>query len=106
MADVKFYHEWNGDKYLQLHDNHTIWKINKDFKWDDYNEEVYLCKLNMEQYFKDLTIYQLGRSGRHICVEDTPINRRRYKHLVAYAEKLEQELIEYFNNEYEMEEVV
>jgi hypothetical protein len=58
----------------------------------------------MEQHFKDLKVYALGRSGRHICVEDTPINRRRYKHLVAYAEKLEQELVNYFNNFYVMNE--
>lgn len=104
MAEFKFYHEWNGDRYLELHDHHTVWKINKDFNWDDYNLEVHLYRLNMEQHFKDLTVYILGRSGRHICVEDTPINRRRYKCLVAYAENLEKILIDYFNNDYVLEE--
>jgi hypothetical protein len=104
MTEFKFYHEWHGDQYLELHANHTVWKINKEFSWDDYNAEVDICILNMQYHFKDLTVYQLGRSGRHICVEDTPINRRRYKHLVAYAEKLEQELVNYFNNFYVMNE--
>lgn len=104
MVEFKFYREWQGDRYLQLHDNHTIWKIDKDFKWDDYEYEVEIALLRMSTRYKDLTIYQLGRSGRHICVEDTPINRRRYKNLVAYAEKLEQELIDYFNNVYNMED--
>ena len=104
MAEFKFYHEWNGNRYLELHDHHTVWRINKDFLWDDYNDTVRLCTLDMEQHFKGLTIHLIGRGGRHVCVEDMPINRRRYKHLVVYAEKLEQKLIDYFNNEYEMDE--
>lgn len=103
MTDFKFYQEWNGDRYLELHDNHTIWNINKDFDLNDYESEVLIATLVMESYFKGLQIYQLGRSGRHICVEDTPINRRRYKHLVVRAKQLEEDLINYFNNEYEME---
>ena len=104
MVEFKFYHEWHGDRYLELHNHHTIWKINKPFDEWDYALEVDLCLWDMEQHFKDLKVYALGRSGRHICVEDTPINRRRYKHLVAYAEKLEQWLINYFNNDYDMKE--
>jgi hypothetical protein len=103
MAEFKFYHEWHGDRYLELHDHHTIWKINKDFSLDDYADAVCLCRLEMQNHFKDLIIHQLGRSGRHICVDDTPVNRRRYRHLVAYAEKLERKIIDYFNNEYELE---
>lgn len=103
MEKFKFYHEYHGDRYLELHDHHTIWAINKPFNESDYEEEVSICLWNLEQHFKNLKVYALGRSGRHICVDDTPVNRRRYKHLVTYAEKLEQWLINYFNNFYEME---
>ena len=104
MTEFKFYHEWHGDRYLELHDHHTIWEINKPFNECDYDDQVSICLWNLEQHFKDLKVYTLGRSGRHICVDDTPINRRRYKHLVSYAEKLEKWLIEYFNNFYDMNE--
>ena len=29
----------------------------------------------------DVALYQLGRSGRHICIDDTPKNRRNYNQL-------------------------
>ena len=106
MTNFKFYHDWGGGVYLELHDHHTLWKIHKEFDLNDYEAEVFLLILELENHFKDLDVVQLGRSGRHICVEDTPVNRRRYKHLVAYAERLEQELIDYFNNYYVMEEIV
>ena len=98
MTNFKFY-----DGYLELHDNHTLLDINKDFQYEDYENAVHLACIDMERHYKDLTVYLLGRSGRHVCVEDIPVNRRRYQQLVEYAKKSEQELIDYFNNEYEME---
>ena len=98
MTNFKFY---DGD--LELHDNHTMWNINKHFHWEDYENAVHLACIDMERHYKDLEIYLLGRSGRHVCVKDTPVNRRRYQQLVEYAKKAEQEIIDYFNNEYEME---
>lgn len=103
MSEFKFYQEWHGKSYLELHDNHTIWNINKDFRWEVYEDQVRWACFEMEKHYKNLEIYLLGRSGRHVCVEDTPTNRRRYQQLVEYAKKSEQELIDYFNNEYETE---
>lgn len=99
MKNFKLY-----DGYLELHDNHTLWSINKDFDYEYYENVVYWACTEMERHYKDITIYLLGRSGRHVCVEDTPVNRRRYPRLVKYAKKLEQEIIDYFNNEYELED--
>lgn len=102
MANLKFYHDWGGGIYLELHDNHTLWQIDRVFDFDDYEREVSIAIFAMENRYKDLEVFQLGRSGRHICVLDTPTNRRRYKALVKYAEQLEQVIIDHFNNE-EME---
>ena len=99
MKIVKFYHDWGGGIYLELHDHHTLWKINKVFDFDEYDHEVLKAIFAMESRYKDLKVFQFGRSGRHICVPDTPINRRRYKALVQYAEQLEQMVINHFNNE-------
>ena len=94
----KFY-----DGYLELHDHHTIWSINKEFSYNDYADMICCARLDMQEHFKDLKVYYLGRSGRHVCVDDTPVNRRRYQVLVEYAKKAEQSVIDYFNNEYEYE---
>jgi hypothetical protein len=99
MANFKFYNDWGGGTYLELHDNHTLWKIDRAFNFDDYEYEVSRAIFAMENRYKDLEVFQFGRSGRHICVPDTPTNRRRYKALVQYAEQLEQMIINHFNNE-------
>jgi hypothetical protein len=98
MTQFKFY-----DGYLELHDHHTIWDINKEFSYNDYADAICAAKLDMQERFKDLQMYYLGRSGRHVCVDNTPLNRRRYHVLVEYAKQLEQRVIDYFNNEYEYE---
>ena len=103
MARLKFYND-NGKQCLELHDHHTIWSINKEFSLNDYADAICAARLDMQDHFKDLQVYYLGRSGRHVCVDDTPVNRRRYHVLVEYAKKLEQGVIYYFNNEYEMED--
>lgn len=95
----KFY-----DGYLELHDHHTIWDINKEFSYNDYADAICSARLDMQEHFKDLKVYYLGRSGRHVCVDDTPVNRRRYHVLVEYAKKAEQKVIDFFNNEYEIED--
>lgn len=88
---------------LQLHDHHTFWRIKVPI--DEYE---LLCVVSeylqrLENQYHNLTIYQLGRSGRHICIDDTPVNRRRYQAVQNKAEELEEELIEYVNNNYKGE---
>jgi hypothetical protein len=99
---MKFYTD-GGQQYLELHDHHTIWNINKRFSLNDYADAICFARLDMQSYFKDLKVYYLGRSGRHVCVDDTPVNRGRYHVLVEYAKKMEQTVIDFFNNEYEFE---
>ena len=101
--NFKFYID-GSNQYLELHDHHTIWSINKEFSYNDYADAICCARMDMESHFKNLKVYYLGRSGRHVCVEDTPVNRRRYQVLVECAKKMEQKVIDYFNNEYEMED--
>lgn len=94
-----FYHEWRGHNYLQLHDHHTLWDINcENLDWDEYEFIVSQAIRAMEEKHKNLKVYLLGRSGRHVCVEDTPVNRRRYQSLVNTAMEQEQWVIDWFNN--------
>lgn len=99
INNYDFYHDWNGPTYLQLHANRTLWDIHcKDLDLDEYGFFVNQAIITMENKYKNLKIYLLGRSGRHVCVEDNSTNRRRYQGLVNTALKLEQEIINIFNN--------
>lgn len=99
INNYEFYHDWNGPTYLQLHGNHTLWDIHcNDLDLDEYDFFVNQAIITMENKYKNLKLYLLGRSGRHVCVEDNPTNRRRYQGLVNTALKLEQDIINIFNN--------
>jgi len=50
-------------------------------------EKIYGCK-----------IYMLGRSGRHICVENTPKNRQSYYRMCATVKRLQNWLVTEYNN--------
>lgn len=92
---------WNEDnkQYLELNDNHTLWYINcKDFDEYEYEFIVSQAIKAMEKKHKNLKVYLLGRSGRHVCVEDTPVNRRRYLKLIKTAVEQERWVIDWFNN--------
>lgn len=95
----EFYYDEDGSRYLELHDNHTLWDINcESFDCDEYEFIVSQAIKAMEAKHKNLKVYLLGRSGRHVCVEDTPVNRRRYQSLVNTAMEREQWVIDWFNN--------
>lgn len=83
--------------YLQLHDNYTIWDLdNKKRLDDDYFDLVNLAT----EEFKDITgidLHLLGRSGRHVCIEDNINNSKNYKRYQNLALKLEQQVIDRFN---------
>lgn len=105
-TNYKFYDAGNdGGILLELHSERTINKIDKNFLAMDYEEKIEEAIFIMESHFKNLEVLIRGRGGRHICVKDTPVNRRRYNNLVIFAKKLEQNLVNYFNNEYVMEEI-
>lgn len=83
---------------LELHDHHTLWDIEKPIDKEEYNFIVQYAIDILEKRYKSLTVYCEGRSGRHICIDDTPTNRRRFKCVQAYAKKLEKAVIRYCND--------
>ena len=82
---------------LQLHDEHTLWKVGNDALADDAGLETYwfivqgLCEMFKESTGVEVGCY--GRSSRHVCVEDTPMNRLNFHRLKAYALLLEAECV-------------
>jgi hypothetical protein len=98
--DIQYY-----DNMIQLHDNHTFWKLNNNTINENNNKNVDLFLYNklLPKYFEmfkekmGVELFALGRSGRHICVEDNDYNRRHYKSFKNYVLKLEKMFIDEFN---------
>jgi len=86
---------------LQLHDKHTLWKINNEDLPDDFIE---LYSVDVTAYCDlfvtetGVEIYCLGRSGRHVCVDLTLDNLKRYEELRKLALEYEKCIIDYYNN--------
>lgn len=82
--------------YIQLHANRTMWQCHK------YDDDIYtsLCVDAVTDFEAStgVKIYALGRSGRHICVEDNPHNRQQFINLQRKALHLEKIVINNMNN--------
>lgn len=93
MSNVKLYRD-GGREYLELHamrapvGGYATWVTLHD---EAYNIAVQDAVQDFEHEHK-VEVFQLGRSGRHICIEDTEANRARYPELqraaIAAAEEL------------------
>jgi hypothetical protein len=95
-ANNLYYSEDLGEEMLELSDNHTLWKIHKDFDMDYYYQMCDYAIADLSSKY-NTQFYMLGRSGRHICVENTSQNRRRFKSLVKAVIKKENEIVAFFN---------
>lgn len=95
------YYEDTRNKYIQLSDNHTMYELNSDVEitFDQYSSlvETFLQRLQEEI---NVTVYALGRSGRHICIENTFDNALNYNKYVEAQSKYEQEMINYINENF------
>lgn len=95
------YYEDGRDKFIQLSDNHTMYELNSDVEitFDQYSSlvETFLQRLQDEI---NVTVYALGRSGRHICIDNTFDNALNYNKYVEAQSKYEQEMIDYINENF------
>lgn len=103
------YRPWPGNEnYLELHRNATERELdNPRVKSAEeatalYNDLV-LWAIYEFEHRTGIGVFLLGRSGRHVCVEDTPANSRRYQHLKRLALKIERTVIADYNG-YEPED--
>lgn len=77
---------------LELTAEHVYWKFyNPRFTDDPCFDDIYQMMVQDEiDDFKNTfgqDIYLLGRSGRHVCVDDTPENRERYFEMQKEAQR-------------------
>lgn len=101
-------------EYIQLSDNATLFYIDLPESvatqiTDDVFNEEYIYQVNRaSDAFETITgeeLYFLGRSGRHVCVYYDVDNFINYPKLKAEQQFLENEIIDYFNNEWMQEQV-
>jgi hypothetical protein len=104
FEDKLYYSEELNREMLQLSDEHTLWKI-KNGANDEY---YYMVENGLDGLTRKFgtQFYALGRSGRHICVDDTPENRKRYGKMVAAVEEVERSIIDLFNGERSLDESI
>jgi len=99
--EVKFYTD--GTRYLELSDNHTLWSINIP-EGAEFNDEDYSFMYNTAlEHLQDeigVEVFGLGRSGRHICVEDNFRNLTQLDKLKEAQDKWEDWLIETVENSF------
>lgn len=83
---------------LQLSDERLLWKIENDnfdeTKWNLYCQD--LVDSFEETY--NTEIYLLGRSGRHVCVDNTVENKLRFYDMQKTVEDMQKELVYEFSN--------
>lgn len=99
LTDLIKYYEFEGITYIQLSDNRTLNEITVDNLDVDYYTAVveeYLGKFEQET---GVEVYQAGRMGRHIVVDNTLDNAKRYEQLQEVLFRLEKEMINFINGD-------
>lgn len=87
------------EDYIELSDEHTFWRIEGHISEDEYYAQV----RNALSRFEEETgtkAYCLGRSGRHVCVENTYANASRLDELREKQRTIENEMVEFINSHY------
>lgn len=89
-----YYCEGLRNEMLEISDNRILWKMNiqSDEEYETYLVEVEEYRSQLERHYHT-PFYLCGRSGRHVCIEDTPTNRRNYCHICRKVDTIQKELI-------------
>lgn len=98
MERKTYYSEDFRKDMLELSDNRLWWDIANHNKDDKYIFEEHVDSLCIiyENIFKEhyhTPAWFCGRSGRHICADDTPTNRRNYAHMVKTVEIMQKLIV-------------
>jgi hypothetical protein len=76
------YREHNGPYYLELHALRApVGDYHPDYQENAAYDDAVAWAIKDFEFANQIELFCLGRSGRHICIADTPRNRRRYASL-------------------------
>lgn len=92
-----YYSEENYQDMLEVSNRHVLWMV--DLEKHSEHEYYLACNEALTKLAKHYhaLIGCCGRSGRHICIPDTPANRRNYRHIVAAVEREQNRIIKQFS---------
>lgn len=98
MSHSYYYSEGLNQQVLELSDRHVWWDITTYNVHDNDITESFLewicnkfAAIFKEHYHTE--VYFCGRSGRHVCVEDTAVNRRNYPYMCKAVEIMQRLII-------------
>ena len=96
MFDI-YYSDGLRKDVLQLSDDHIMWKFQNDINPNEYYMIIDYYAEIFEKIF-NTPLYYCGRSGRHVCVDDTPRNRRMYGKMIEWVENAQREIVNDINS--------
>lgn len=92
-----YYSEEYRDELIELSDKHILWhiKFSNDKKLEDYNANIDALSQEFQRlYNTDLLL--VGRSGRHVCVRNTPANRKNMCRMKRTVCRMQNQLLQQF----------
>lgn len=88
------YREYNGKTmYLELHANRTGYSLNNPETTEEEFLDYVRQSVAIFEKKTNVDLFLLGRSGRHVCVLDTPENSKRYQRMKNLALQLEKDVV-------------
>ena len=98
--EIKTYYSEDFRKtMIELSDDRVLWNVNMK---DDLDYELWniLVQSEVRRFMVNfgVPVYIVGRSGRHVCVEDNRSNREWYHRMVEYVNRVQKEMIAAWNS--------
>ena len=94
-----YYSDGYREELIELSDEHIWWYIK--FGPNDTDTHYYVFVQLMCEEFKDIygtDLILTGRSGRHVCVKDTPDNRRMFANMKRTVWRLQNKILKRFDD--------
>lgn len=95
-----YYSDSYREDLIELSDEHILWyvKFANDSEYDcDYMNMCRELALEFEEIYGTSLIYT-GRSGRHVCVKNTPDNRRNLMNMQRTVRRMQNEVLKRFDD--------
>lgn len=100
-SEIKvYYSEEFRKEMLELSDDRILWNVRMNDE-PDYELWSVLVKNEIRKFMTQFGVpaYVLGRSGRHVCVEDSKSNRDWYRRMRDYVNDAQKRMIAEWNDE-------
>ena len=96
--EIKTYYSEDLRKdMLELSDDRVLWKLTTSFDEDAWWMLVESeCRRFMVNF--GVPVYTVGRSGRHVCVEDNRANREFYFRMAKYVSEAQEAMVKAWNS--------